>query len=306
MSEKIADLVSRHSTPTQVFVRVFAAVFLLILLVCVAVTFILPESFASTARIKIENHATADKPAGYDPYLIQTEFEVIQSEVILSKVIEALDLNTVWGKKYSGGAKAKTSECLALLKSRMDLRPVRNTDLVDIRVFSEDAAEAARLANGITEAYRSYREGNSRRYTTEARKSRENDLRTAEKKAATAEAIVARVRKDLNIPAPEPSAAELQANYPPYWTAKLEAAEANRMFESLKLVKVGESDSTFSPSLLIVEHAVPGLRPVRPNKPVNIVLGIVVGSVLAAGVGILASVITMVVRSKTAKQAAAT
>lgn len=99
MSEKIADLVSRHSTPTQVFVRVFAVVFLLILLTCVVVTFILPNSYASTARIKIENHATADKVESYDPYFIQTEFEVIQSEVILSKVIEELDLNTVWGKK---------------------------------------------------------------------------------------------------------------------------------------------------------------------------------------------------------------
>ncbi len=173
-------------------------------------------------------------------------------------------------------------------------------------MFSDDAAEAALLANGITEAYRSYREGNSRHYTAEARKSRENDLRTAEKKAAAAEAIVARVRKDLNIPAPEPSAAELQANYPPYWTAKLEAAEAMRRVASLKLVEIGESVSSYSPSLEVVERAVPGLRPVRPNKPLNIVLGIVVGSVLAAGAGILAAVIALVVRSKAAKPVAAT
>lgn len=306
MSEKIADLVSRHSTPTQVFVRVFAVVFLLILLTCVVVTFILPNSYASTARIKIENHATADKVESYDPYFIQTEFEVIQSEVILSKVIEELDLNTVWGKKYADGEKLKTSETVGLLKARMDLRPIRSTSLIDIRVFSDDPAEASRLANGITEAYRSYREGNARRNAAQVSKNRETELRTAEKKAAEAEAIVARVRKDLNIPTPEPSPAELQASYPPYWSAKLEAAEANRMFESLKLVKIGESDSTFSPELEVVERAVPGLRPVRPNKPLNIVLGIVVGSVLAAGAGLLAAVIAMMVRSKATRQAAIT
>jgi len=41
--------------------------------------------------------------AGYDPYFIQTEFELIQSEVILGKVIEELNLNVEWGKKYNAG-----------------------------------------------------------------------------------------------------------------------------------------------------------------------------------------------------------
>src|SRR6187455_3360968 len=75
---------------------VILAVFLLVVITATLVTFILPESYASTARIKVER----DNPdvqglndrsflGGYDPYFIQTEFEVIQSEVILNKVIEA-------------------------------------------------------------------------------------------------------------------------------------------------------------------------------------------------------------------------
>ena len=85
---------------------VILAVFLLVVITATLVTFILPESYSSTARIKIERDqpditGMAERGAitGYDPYFIQTEFELIQSEVILGKVIEDLDLNREWGKK---------------------------------------------------------------------------------------------------------------------------------------------------------------------------------------------------------------
>src|SRR5438034_7002517 len=69
---------------------VILAVFLLVVITATLVTFILPESYASSARIKIERdnpdiQGLAERPlgAGYDPYFIQTEFETIQSEKVL-------------------------------------------------------------------------------------------------------------------------------------------------------------------------------------------------------------------------------
>ncbi len=68
---------------------IILAVFLLVVITATLVTFILPESFSSTARIKIERDQSDITPvlgdragavAGYDPYFIQTEFELIQSE----------------------------------------------------------------------------------------------------------------------------------------------------------------------------------------------------------------------------------
>ncbi len=144
---------------------VILAVFLLVVITATLVTFILPESFSSTARIKVERDQN-DIPGlmqaqqiggGYDPYFIQTEFEVIQSELILSNVIQQLNLNEVWGKKFAGGERLKTQETMSLLKRVMDLRPVRNTSLIEIRVFSEDPREAATLANAIAETYRQHR-----------------------------------------------------------------------------------------------------------------------------------------------------
>src|SRR3954465_13931226 len=108
---------------------VILAVFLLVVITATLVTFILPESYSSSARIKIERDQTdisslAERPGGgaYDPYFIQTEFEIIQSEVILSKVIQQLDLNKEWGKKFANGDTLKTTETMSILKSRMDLR----------------------------------------------------------------------------------------------------------------------------------------------------------------------------------------
>ena len=67
-----------------------------------------PKAYSSTARIKIERDATEITGSGdqrhlvyYDPYFMQTEFELIQSEAVLGKVIEELDLNHQWGKKYA-------------------------------------------------------------------------------------------------------------------------------------------------------------------------------------------------------------
>src|SRR5207249_3278646 len=143
---------------------VILAVFLLVVITATLVTFILPESFSSSARIKVERDQSDIQGmmehsfgGSYDPYFIQTEFEVIQSEVILGKVIQDLDLNKEWGKKFANGETLKTPETMGILKSRMDLRPVRNTSLIDIRVYSDRPEEAARLANAIAKAYHDHR-----------------------------------------------------------------------------------------------------------------------------------------------------
>src|SRR5438034_3692003 len=97
---------------------VILAVFLLVVITATLVTFILPESFASIARIKIERDqpdipgiAGRDPGSAYDPYFIQTEFETIQSEKVLGKVVESQDLNKKWGEKFRGKDEVlKTSE----------------------------------------------------------------------------------------------------------------------------------------------------------------------------------------------------
>src|SRR3974390_3015568 len=94
---------------------VILAVFLLVVVTATLVTLILPESYSSTARIKVERDQSdiagivgdPFRAGSYDPYFIQAEFEVIQSEVILGRVVDELKLNNVWGKKYGNGEPLK-------------------------------------------------------------------------------------------------------------------------------------------------------------------------------------------------------
>src|SRR5216683_2091515 len=73
---------------------VILAVFLLVAITTTVVTFILPESFASTVKIKVDKDAGdvgglngERQYQGFDPYWIQDQFEMIQSKAVLYRVI---------------------------------------------------------------------------------------------------------------------------------------------------------------------------------------------------------------------------
>jgi succinoglycan biosynthesis transport protein ExoP len=217
---------------------IILAVFLLVVITATLVTFILPESFSSTTRIKVERDQSDITPVmgergamGYDPYFIQTEFELIQSEGILGKVIEDLDLNKEWGKKYANGDRLKTSETLVLLKGRIDLRPVRNTSLIEIRVYSEKADEAARIANAVAEAYRAHRLEQRKQLSKGGIASLEERFQKQEEKVKELQKKVDDLRVELNI-----SDAIASGDGP----SPLMTAETLRKLESLRIESKAE------------------------------------------------------------------
>jgi len=198
----------RRSALPRGFVATFLLVFLLVFGAADFITAIMPESFVSTARVKLTLNPAeaAQKPASrsgsgnYDPYLIQTEFEVMQSAEILGPVIKALDLDQEWSKRYGRGEPLKPAETMALLKSRMNLHPVRNASVVTIGVYAEEPDEAARIANEIAHVYKNHNDSGPLRVE-------------------------------------------------------------------------------------IIDRAVPGLHPVRPNKPLNLAIGALLGLVLGTAAG---------------------
>jgi len=115
----------------------------------------------AAARITIDRDVTdiegvkgARSATAYDPYFVQTQFEIIQSEPVLGEVVESLDLTTTWAKN---GQKLSTPEAVALLKQKLDLKPVKNTSLIEIRAKDENPEEAAKIANAVAETYREHR-----------------------------------------------------------------------------------------------------------------------------------------------------
>ena len=108
------------------------------------VTFILPESYASTARIL---------PGVKEPLAIATEVEKIQSKSVLFQVITNLNLNKSWAQKFKEEADLRTEMTYLILKTKLDVHQARNTLLIEIKVYSDDKNEAAAIANEIVNVY---------------------------------------------------------------------------------------------------------------------------------------------------------
>ena len=163
-------------------------------------------SYASSARVKVERDVTdiegmagARSGSQYDPYFIQNEFETIQSEAVLGKVVELLDLNEKWAKQAGKSGKLKTSDAVGLLKSKLSLAPVRNTSFVELKVRSENSDEAARIANAIADVYLNHRAAERLSHTTSGIKALEERYREQQEKIKKAARELEQLRASLAI-----------------------------------------------------------------------------------------------------------
>jgi succinoglycan biosynthesis transport protein ExoP len=193
---------------------IIITVFLITAIIATAVTFILPESYASTARIIVEpdisdismGEERSVSQATYDPFFLQTTYELIQSQAVLSNVISTLNLDVEWGKKYYNGETLKTTEAIEFLKRRMHLDTVRNTKYLTITVYSEDKYDAALLANAVADAYQNYRLQSREALTKKGIEVLESQFLIEEEQIQALQTNVDYLRKTLNISEFDPNA----------------------------------------------------------------------------------------------------
>jgi Mg-chelatase subunit ChlD len=156
-----------------------------------------------TARITVEQERTdiaaLEGPPttgfGYDPYFLQTEFKVIQSDSVLKKAAEKLN---------SEKSSTAPDITVAQLKKDLDLRAEKNSKLVDIGAKGETAQDAARIANAVADAYREYRSELYTELKTRGIKSLEEQVTEQQKKVQLAQANVDELRKSSTDAAAKP------------------------------------------------------------------------------------------------------
>ena len=127
--------------------RVALLLFLLIAGAAAIITLLLPKDYAATATVRLTG------PEQADPYHLQTETEIIQSQPVLEPVAESLNLGQRWGQKTAGGAALSDDQVVVLMKQRIQVQPIGNTALLEICFYSDSPAEATEIANKITETY---------------------------------------------------------------------------------------------------------------------------------------------------------
>ena len=295
MNDKLTNLTRDRTTPTAIFIRVFVAVFLITLIIATAITFILPESYASTARIKVENDTPPANSQGFfsDPYFIQTTFEIMQSQLVLSNVITMLNLNVEWGKKYFSGRTLKTVETMEILKQHMQLAPVKNTELIAITVYSDDRSEAAQIANAIAASYLEYRVNTRADLAAKGIVVLRQQYEEQEVKIRQAQSDVESLRQQFKIT--NDAAASQSPQEQPYWDKKRDLSQLLDLHKLLfSKIEAEKLDAQMPKPVLvqITDRAEPGRAPVKPNKPLNIVIGAVAGGFLGLVAGAISALVS--------------
>jgi uncharacterized protein involved in exopolysaccharide biosynthesis len=252
-----------------------------------------PAQFAATARIWTESQpVNAGPDYSYDPYFIQIEFEILQSQLVLGTVVTNLNLNEVWGKKFSHGSPLKTFESIAIIKNHLRLAPVRGTKLIAITFQSDDRQEAAQVANAIAEAYQNYRITSRAESVARGLQLLQQQYRDEMEKISAAQTNLDLLREKYQIkkgddsdyifsPNSTLSPAEFEAEQKeydrikPFWEAKRELIYM-RQLHQLVFSKINAEELELqNPKTSLVQftdRAEPPSSPVGPNRVLGAVL----------------------------------
>ncbi len=141
----------------QLRLPIITLAFLLVVITAGVTTYLLPRQYQSTVVLEVEQNDQKMRifqdgagVGGVDPRFATTQFQIIQRKEMLYPVIDSLRLLEKWGK--DGGIRTK-EQAYRKLRSMIDVREVRNTNLLQISVEGTDPQEAADLANSVAREY---------------------------------------------------------------------------------------------------------------------------------------------------------
>jgi capsular exopolysaccharide synthesis family protein len=178
-------------------------VFLLVVIVVATVTSFQPKIYVSSARIKVEQERPAVavfeqlQPQGYDPYFLQTQYEIIQSQKILYPVIERWGLQKLWGGRAGD---LPLDFAFRRLKGNMAVRRYRDTSLIEIAVYDRDPRLAADIANTTADIFERDRLEVKRQQTQKGIDKLREEMIQQQERLRQAQAKVEQLRKELNVP----------------------------------------------------------------------------------------------------------
>ena len=148
----------------RVRIATILLVFLLTAITTTVVTFLIPPTYMSISRIAVEKDTSDIAPlmgvqtaqSSFDPYFISTEFEKIQSQIVLDAVVQSCELREEW-KDDNGGEPLTELVARKRLEKVIDVSQYRNTSIIELRAYDGDEDLAREIAQALAEEYKSYR-----------------------------------------------------------------------------------------------------------------------------------------------------
>jgi len=178
--------------------------FLLVLITVAIVTYFQPREFQSSVFIEVKSEAQSPRIFGagdpnqpvHDPQLAPTVYQVIQRTGILYPVIEQLKLQEKWARD---GHRLPREAAYQILRSKLQVDEVRNTDLLQISVFDTNSQEAADIANRIVAVYQDTRVEEEKEILNRAVGTMNEEVAKQQKRVADTAAEMARIRDEEHI-----------------------------------------------------------------------------------------------------------
>jgi len=193
--------------------------FLLVVITAGITTYFLPRQYQSNVIIEVEQNDQKirifrdgyEGGMGIDPRFATTQFQIIQRKEMLYPVIDNLKLVEKWAESF--GVRTR-EEAYFKLRSMIDVREVRNTNLLQISVDSTDPKEAADLANSIANEYQRKRIDEQQKLLNRSLATLEDEVAKQRKKVEETNQQMGRIRIDLGITDLNPDSMEdpMQAN----------------------------------------------------------------------------------------------
>jgi capsular exopolysaccharide synthesis family protein len=192
-----------------------ALILSLVVVTTLAVTAFLPRWYLATTKVRVEKPEgevklfQAQSSNSYDPYFLQDQFRIMQSEKVLYPVIERLGLNTRLAPLVGATAALPPSLTYRYLVDKMlRIESQRSSSLIEINVFGQDAQLAADVANEIARTYSADRIALATSDQSDGLVHLRKELQSQEQMVTRQRDVVEKLRKDLNI-----SGVDLNARY---------------------------------------------------------------------------------------------
>src|SRR5437764_2406298 len=178
--------------------------FLLVLITAASFTYLLPRKYQSSVFVEVKSTAENPRIFGqgdpnqpiHDPQLAPTVYQVIQRTGILYPVIEQLTLQDKWARD---GRKPSREVAYQMLRNKLDVDEVRNTDLLQISVYDPSPQLAADIANKIVSVYQDRRVQEEKEILNRAVTAMNEEVGKQQKRVEDAATEMARIRDEEHI-----------------------------------------------------------------------------------------------------------
>jgi len=173
-------------------------VFMLVVITAGVVTYLMPRQYLSSVSMQVREDDNAinvfNTGSGqrFDPRFLTTQFEIIQKKEVLYPVIKSLELQKKWELPSLELAYDK-------LRRSIDVREVRNTELIQIMVYDTDPKEAAVIANRIAEEYQRKRIDEQQQVVNRSLKQLQDEVAKQRAKVDTIQREMTRLRVEYGI-----------------------------------------------------------------------------------------------------------